>query len=290
MKMKKYIYQLFIALFAIGFMNSCSEDWGGTLPGNDTSPVATVYKYAPSRPYNSDNDVKIRVAINSKTTEAYYLVEKTANITMDESAYMDHVVSKGTKLTVTPAENSGESIAEFMVTDLYGDHTITVVAVGNGTKTLAKTTFTGLDWETKAEGTYYFATKALSGTAAATILRMASKPTALQICTTNAKLYRLKDLFGVGYSMKITMLDLKGEDEDGEYTFFRIPAMEIPFTHTNNLTLNVRDIGYWQGSDLWITERGYESGMYGDYFCFFLISYYTSAGTHGYGYDFFVPD
>jgi len=285
--MKKNIYQLFIALLAFGFITSCVDD-EGTLPGNDSEPVATVYQYAPSRPYNADNDIIIRVAANDKTVEAYYLVEKTADISMSESAYMDYVVSNGTKL----AGISGESTADVILTNLFGDYTITVVAVGNGTKTSAKTTFSGLDWTDVATGTYYFAGSGFTASATANLQNLfgTSTPTVLQVCTTDSKLYRFKDVFGAGYSMKINMLTLTGNDEDGEYTFFRIPVAETPAIYGNYGTVSVRDIGYWQGSDAWVTDNGYESGMYGDYYCFLFIQYFVSAGSLGYGYDFFVPD
>ena len=279
--MKNNIYQLFIALLAFGFMTSCVEDWG-TLPGNDSDPVATVFQYKPNRPYNADNDVIIRVAANNKTVEAYYLAEKTADISMSESAYMDKVVSTGTKLT----DISGESIADVILTDLYGDYTITVVAVGNGTKTSAKTTFSGLDWADVATGTYHFGVNANIRNA----LGVSSRPTVLQVCTTDSKLYRFKDVFGTGYSMKINMLTLKGHDADGEYTFFRIPVTETGANYGSYGALSARDIGYWQGNDTFVTEGGYESGMYADYYCFLYIQYFVSAGSAGYGYDEFVPD
>jgi len=279
--MKNKIYRLFIGLFAFGSMISCNDDVG-TVPGNDANPQATIYQYKPARPYNADNDVVIRVAANNKTVEAYYLVQKTSDMgSMDENAYMDYVVSNGTKIP----DISGESTADITLTGLFGDYTITVVAVGNGTKTSAATTFSGLDWADVATGTYYF--QAIANSAA---LFGGSTPTVLQVCTTIPTLYRFKDVFGAGYSMKINMLDITGSDEDGEYTFFRIPVAETPVTYSSYGTVSYRDVGYWQGSDAFVTDNGYESGMYDDYSCFVCIQYFVTAGNMGWGYDFFIPD
>ena len=68
--MKKYIYNLFMVLLATAAMISCTND-EGTEPGNDTNPNIVLYQYKASRPNNPDNDIVLRFAANSKTTEAY---------------------------------------------------------------------------------------------------------------------------------------------------------------------------------------------------------------------------
>jgi hypothetical protein len=281
--MKKYIYKLCIALIAATFV-SCSEE-EGTNPGSDPKPAVTVYQYKVSKPYNVDNDVIIRFATNNQTTEAYYLPEKSTDVnariaSIGEDAYADYVVENGTKLT----DVSGESNVDVTLTDLYGEYTITAVAVGKGTKTSAKTTFTGLDWADVATGTYYF-----SATISPKISQTAN-PTVLQVCTTDNKLYRFKDVFGSGYHLKINLIDYTGNDADGDYQFFRVPATETPFTYSSYGAVGVRDIGYWQGNDAWVTTNGYESGMYADYNCFIFVQWYVSAGNLGYDYDFFEVD
>jgi hypothetical protein len=281
--MKKYIYKLFSVLFvAAAVMTSCVEE-PGTEPGNDPNPAITIYKYAVSKPLNIDNDVALRFAANSRTTEAYYLAEKTADkntriASTGEDGYMDYVVSKGVKINGI----SGESVVDVTLTDLYGEYTITAVAVSGGAKTSATTVFVGLDWTTLATGTYYFFNASRIG--------ISSNPTTLQVCTTDDKLYRFKDVFGTGYHMKINLLDLKGKDSGGEYTFFRIPTTDTPFTYGDYGAVSVRDVGYWQGNDAYVTEGGYESGMYANYSCFICIQYFVSGGSLGYGYDEFVPD
>ena len=166
---------------------------------------------------------------------------------------------------------------------MYGKYAITVVVVNGNKKTSAVTEFTGLEWADVVNGTYYFAVKPdVTGE---------SRPTTLQVCTTDNTLYRLKDVFGQGANMKFQLLpDYTAKDADGTYTYFRIPATETPFTYGSHGTVSVRDIGYWQGSSAWITDNGYESGMYEDYYCFFYIQYYVSAGSLGYNYEYFVPD
>lgn len=280
--MKRYIYSLFSLLLVAALMTSCVKE-EGTEPGNDPNPAITVYKYQVSKPLNEDNDVALRFAANSKTTEAYYLAEKTADkesriASTGEEAYKEYVVSNGTKISGI----SGASDADITLTDLYGEYTITAVAVGGGAKASAATAFNGLEWTDLAKGTYHFFNSDRIG--------ISSNPATLQVCTTDDKLYRFKDVFATGYHMKINLLSLKGEDADGEYTFFRVPVTDTPFTYGDHGIVSVRDIGYWQGSDAWVTDNGYESGMYADYSCFIFIQYFVAAGSLGYDYDFFIPD
>jgi len=148
--MKKYMYRLFVALIAATVVVACSEE-DGTTPGSDSKPAVTLYQYAPGKDYNSDNDTRVRIAANNKTVEAYYLAEKTADMEpMKADAYMDYVVSNGTKIN----EISGESSADVILTGMFGDYTITVVAVGKNTKTATATTFSGLDWADLGIGTF----------------------------------------------------------------------------------------------------------------------------------------
>lgn len=285
----KFVYGLFAALLAVG-MTACSAD-EGTYEGNDALPKITIFQYEPAVPYNPDNDTQLRFAANSPTTAAYYLCEPTAErdarlASLGEAGYADYVVSNGTQLTGI----NGASADDVIITDLMGPYTISAVAVGNNTKTISTAAFTGLQWETITTGTYYFATKAIGGTPVSNIIGITETPTTLQICTTDDTLYRFKDLYATGYHLKINLLpDYTDTDEDGTYTFFRIAAQTTPY-NTNYGPLGIRDVGYWQGNDAFITEGGYESGMYEDGYCFILATYYTSAGTHGYGYDYFEPD
>ena len=266
---------------------SCKED-NGTEPGTDSQPAATIYTYEPSAPLNPDNDVNIRFVCNSKTSEAYYLVEKTTEKEahkMSEAAYADFVVANGTKLQLTEDKHSGGKVSEVTVAGLLGDYTITAVAANGGTKTSATKTFRGLMWEDVVKGTYMYSNanvQFLMG-------EITSRPTTLQICTTDETLYRFKDAFGEGMHMKINLLpDLVGEDEGGVYTFFRVKDQMISEFQGNKVY--VRDIGYWQGDDKYVTEYDFESGMYEDYSCFIYIQCHIGSTNYGYGYDYFIPD
>lgn len=266
---------------------SCKED-NGTEPGTDSQPAATIYTYEPSAPLNPDNDVNIRFVCNSKTSEAYYLVEKTTEKEahkMSEAAYADFVVANGTKLQLTEDKHSGGKVSEVTVAGLLGDYTITAVAANGGTKTSATKTFRGLMWEDVVKGTYMYSNanvQFLMG-------EITSRPTTLQICTTDETLYRFKDAFGEGMHMKINLLpDLVGEDEGGVYTFFRVKDQVISEFQGNKVY--VRDIGYWQGDDKYVTDHGFESGMYEDYSCFIYIQCHIGSTSYGYGYDYFIPD
>lgn len=277
--MKKYIYSLFAVLLVTAAMTSCTVE-EGTVPGNDKEPNVVLYSYTVKKPYNEDNDIALRLAFNNQVESAYYLAEKASEkdsrvASMGEDGYMDYVVSNGTKI----GEVTGNT--DLTLTDMYGKYAITIVAVNGAKKASASTEFTGLEWNDVVTGTYYFGViPAVTGE---------STSTTLQICTTDNTLYRLKDVFGKDSHMKIQLLpDYTATDDDGTYTYFRIPATETPFTDAGT-TIGVRDIGYWQGSTAWITDNGYESGMYEDYNCFFCIQYYA-AKSKGYNYEYFVPD
>lgn len=153
--MKKNIYRLFIFFLTTTAMFSCSED-DGTEPGSDSNPMVTIYQYTPKSPYSADNDVSLRFATNNKTTELYYLAEKTAKkdslvSALGKDAYMQRVVSTGVKVN----DISGASNADVILTNLKGVYTITAVAVGSGSMTSSDISFMGLDLQPYAEGTYY---------------------------------------------------------------------------------------------------------------------------------------
>jgi len=277
--MKKYINKLLAVVLATATITSCKVE-EGTVPGNDKNPNVVVYSYTAQKPYNEDNDIALRLAFNNQVESAYYLAEKASEkesrlSSLGEEGYMDYVVSNGTKISEVTADT------DLTLTDMYGKYAITIVAVNGTKKTSASTEFTGLEWNDVVTGTYYFKViPAVTGE---------STSTTLQICTTDNTLYRLKDVFGKDSHMKIQLLpDYTATDDDGTYTYFRIPATETPFTDAGT-TIGVRDIGYWQGSTAWITDKGYESGMYEDYYCFFMIQYYA-AKSKGYKYEYFIPD
>lgn len=275
----------FLGLAGAFCMTSCSEE-EGTNPGGDSKPVVTIYQYEASGDYDADSDVALRLAANSATDAVYYIAETTddfnAKMTeLGEEGYKNHVVSDGTKVE----DLSGAGDQDVVVTGLKGAYTIAVVAVNGGTKTLSTTTFVGQNWITKAVGTYYFGILGSLGLEEATGIE-------LQQLATNETAWRFKNLYGKGYSLNITLLpDYTSEDEDGIYTFFRIPSQGIGLTYGSYGEINVRDVGYWQGDDAYVTDYGYECGMYEDYSCFIIGQFFVAAGSLGYNaYDYFVPD
>lgn len=284
--MKKYIESLLLLCVTAFALTACSED-DGTNPGTDGGPSVVVYQYAPAQPYNADNDVTLRFATNNKVEAVYYLSEPEADYNshlseMGEAGYDDYVVENGTEVEGV----EGASNVDVTLTGMYGTYYITAVAVSGNQKKAYTTTFTGLDWEDVTNGTYVFNGQVVSGNA----LGLSPVATTLQVCTTDPTLYRFKDLFGEGYSMKINMLDLHGQDDQGSYQFFRVPEMATPYTYGNYGQISVKDIGYLQGDESFVTAGGYESGMYEDGYCFVMVAYTVSAGYLVYGYDFFIPN
>lgn len=271
---------------------SCKVD-EGTEPGNDSNPSVSVYQYKVSAPFNEDNDVKIRFATNDVVVEAYYFSEKTSDMearynSVGEDGYMDYVIENGTKIDGI----SGASNVDVTLTGLIGEYTITAVAVSKSSRSMSQTVFTGLEWEDVVQGTYQFGTEDIGSgpMAAKDIIGMNAVQTTLQVCTTNDMLYRFKDIYGTGKHLKINLIDYFNSDESGEYQYFRVPLTETPYTFGNYGAISVSDIGYWQGDESFVTQRGYESGIYEDNNCFICVAYTVSAGYLCYGYDYFVPD
>ena len=283
--MKKYIYA--IAVLPLLSLWSCSAD-EGTEPGHDSKPAVTVYTYTPSDPnLNPDNDVAVRFATNSATSDVYYLYQPTTEVKAaiknnGESAFIDNVIANGEKISVNGASN-----VDINLTGLRGENTICAVAVGNNNKRLATATFTGLDWEQVKLGVFHI-NQAFIG--------VKETECALEICKTDDSLYRLKDVFGEGYSMKMQLIDVQGKDEDGVYTLFRIPASNTPwqvrFQSGEDSTLFAEDIGYWQGNAAFVTGvTGYENGFYEDGSAFFRIAW-MADGVGCIGFEtpsFFIP-
>lgn len=280
--LKKYFYTLWVAAAAFA-LAACSET-EGTNPGTEADPVVTVYQYEPGEGYNADNDIALRFVANGKVSEFYFYNElkenKEAYIAANgEQAYADQVVANGTHVDVSDTDY------ETTLTDMEGLYAITVVAVGNnGQKAVYENTFQGLAWEDVVSGTYQFGILGSMG--------LSSSPTVLQRCTTDETLYRFKDVFKEGYSLKFTLLpEYTGKDNDGTYTFCRVATQQTGLVYGDYGVINVRDIGYWQGDDEYVLSYGFESGMYEDYSAFFMLQFYISAGSLGYNnYDIFIPN
>ena len=286
--MKKLTY--IVSAIAVILSAAACTAIEGTEPGNDSLPGVAIYQYAPGAGYNADNDVKILVAANSKADNVYYIAEKKADydshIAQGEQSYAQYIISSGTKLTVNPTGMGGTKEAEVYIKGLEGEYVITAVASAGSDTDLSSTSFTGLLYEDYKTGKYIFGN--------ATIAKIMGGDTIegvkLMKCTNKANIYLFKDLFGAGHSMKIeTLPDYTGYD-DGNYTFFRIPAQPTGLTYGNYGEIGVRDIGYWQGNSAWITDNGYESGIFDDGYCFIYAQWYVSAGSLGYKYDYFVPE
>lgn len=288
--MNKTKYLLGLLAIPAMIMTSCSAD-EGTEPGGDSKPVVTLYSYEPSSEYNPDNDVVVRFVPNNKVDEIYYLAELESDVAAfvkanGEDAYVERVLENGTKIAVA----DGEAYSDVMLTDMFGLYTISAVAVNGGKRHRSTVDFLGLQWEHVVDGVYYF------GIPAALRNNLgcpASNLTELQICTTDPTIYRFRDLYGTGRSLKIYLMDQTGKDQDGKYTFFRVPRQNTSFTFGNHGTVFVQDVGYWQDNSAFVTEGGYESGMYEDYSCFVMLNWSVAAGnlaSPGFFTDSFIPN
>lgn len=268
---KKYI----MVLAAAPMLWACSADMGSD-PGTDPNPAVTLYTYVPSEG-NPDNDVTVRFVTNNKATSVKYLAVPSADVeNLNEAQLLSKVETDG-KIV----ENlGGNSYADITLTDIYGDYTI--AAVANGSSLGNRVTFTGLSWDTLKEGTFFLNNKNIPAE---------STVAALEFCTTDPKLYRIRDAFGEGHSLKLDLLDLSGEDEDGKFTLFRVKAQPTPWTFGNHGQISVYDVGYWQGNESYVTGlTNYANFLYEDGYVATCLVWYVSAGYINYGYSYFIPN
>lgn len=275
---KKYI----AVLAAAPLLWACSAD-EGTMPGTDPTATVTLYTYAPTEDgTNPDNDIVVRFVTNNKTQSVKYLLETTAEVDTllahgGKDALRNLIMEKGTELS----DIQPDSYKDITLTDIHGSYYI--VAVANGNSLSGKVKFLGLDWNKLKEGTFYYINAGVVGDDP----RMSEA--SLEICTTDKMLYRIKNAFGNGTSLKMAMLDKFGKDADGKYQYFRVPPTETGIISPKYGMVSVRDIGYWQGDESFVTTGGYESGLYEDGSAFFCIQSYVSAGSFGYDYSYFIP-
>ena len=281
--MRKIIYMSVASLMLTTMFVACEEE-EGTAPGNDSEPIVTIYSFAPESTYNSDNDLKVRVAANNKASEIYYLAELTSSVDAyisanGASAYYEKVISEGTKVNVAPTE-----VGDVYVTDMFGQNTITFVASNGSKKNAATLLFYGYTWNTVSKGTYTYSAKAASR------LGVESAATELQVNADDATSYRFKDLWGTGSHMYLSTTEYTDEDEDGVYTFMRVPSQTTPYEFGSYGAINVRDIAEWQGDDSYVTSA-LGSVLYSDgSYAYIVVQYFVSDGSLGYGADEYVAE
>lgn len=271
MKALKYI----LMLAAAPMLWACSADMGSE-PGTDPDPAVTLYSYAPAGDYNPDNDITVRFVTNNKVTSVKYLLAPSADVKdLSEGQLLSKVESEGK----TVENLGGNSYADVTLTDIHGDYVI--AAVANGSSIGNRISFTGLSWETLKEGTFILNNDNIP---------VESTEAALEICTTDPKLYRIRDAFGKGYSLKLDLLNVTGTDEDGKYTLFRVKKQPTPWTFGNYGQIFVYDVGYWQSNESFVTsETNYANFLYEDGFVATCLVWHVSAGYINYGYSYFQP-
>lgn len=285
--MKKLAYILSVALLGI-FAASCTEQ-EGTVPGSDGQPKVTIFQYTPSAEYNADEDVSIRIVKNKQTTSAKYLVEltkdKEAAIEADgEKAYIEKVLANGTDITF-----SDEGTFDVLLTGLANFYDITVVAVNGSKKELCSSTFEGLAWKPGIKGVYTIYNGNIRGLTAG---GDAGQVTELQQCESDEKLFRFKDLYGAGKSLKIKVTDDDPVDTGtyGLIRYFRVARQSTSLVHATYGPVDVLDFGYDLGDD-YFYDGGYNCYKYDDDgYCVLNLRYRVSAGAFNSMVDVFEPD
>ncbi|MBP5567223.1 MAG: hypothetical protein J6X57_07055 [Bacteroidales bacterium] len=285
--MKKLAYILSVALLGI-FAASCTEQ-EGTVPGSDGQPKVTIFQYTPSAEYNADEDVSIRIVKNKQTTSAKYLVEltkdKEAAIEADgEKAYIEKVLANGTDITF-----SDEGTFDVLLTGLANFYDITVVAVNGSKKELCSSTFEGLAWKPGIKGVYTIYNGNIRGLTAG---GDAGQVTELQQCESDEKLFRFKDLYGAGKSLKIKVTDDDPVDTGtyGLIRYFRVARQSTSLVHATYGPVDVLDFGYDLG-DNYFYDGGYNCYKYDDDgYCVLNLRYRVSAGAFNSMVDVFEPD
>lgn len=290
--MKKNIIYGIGACLAALCISSCDPN-ADVILENDNSgttgePYATINQYTVDGDYNPDNDTRLRVTFNENVSEAYYLVELSAEKEQfieenGEQAYMQRVVDNGTSITIEEETRS----ADIIITGLAGENDITVVSVGKDKKMKANTAFfTGITWMDVCTGTYYTSVLTPLGIPA----ELPNKK--LQVADVNPNMYRIVDLYKSGYSLKFTKIENTGVDKGGKFNMIREEWQPIGLNYAQ-YGLYIQDIGYWQGDDSFVLAGGYHGGMYEDNSIFFFHAYCIDDGRalpNGYNYEYFIPN
>ena len=282
--MKKYSEKLLLVLFALVVLTACKDE-EGTDVGSDSQPKVTLYKYDAAPPADPDNDIRLRVAANNKTEAAYYFVETKAEKEargMSEAAYNDFVVSNGKRIEGI----TGESYADVNASGLYGECIITVVAVNGGTKVASTYNFLGLEWNEVVSGTYTFGDYAVSRCG------MPSKTTkvTMYVCKTDENLYKIKDLYGAGWSLKFTKTEERDKVDGVGVTFVRVNTTQLPYEYQTYGQMYLRDMAYGYNNDAYIANLSYGCYLFDDNRAFFTFRYGVSAGNVTWDNDEFIPD
>ncbi len=275
MKSLKY---LLLAL-PLALLGACSADEGSE-PGTNPVPTVTLFHYTPDaeKGLNPDNDVTVRFATNSATTAVYYKVDLEEDMkayisSNGTAAYMQKIIEEGEKIEVNGADNIDKD-----VTGIKGACVLVAVATNGGSHSMDSFSFFGLDWTSIVPGYIQYNIQGLPH----------GQNCELQKCTNVEDLYRIKDAFPAGMSMKFTVTDKKGTNENGNFTLVRVPENESPWS-TSSGPVYVGDIATWKADDnLAFTQ--YPSFMYEDYFCEFALAWYVSPTAYvGMNYAYFVP-
>lgn len=289
--MKKNIIYSIGACLAALCISSCDPN-ADVILENDNSgttgePYATINQYTVDGDYNPDNDTRLRVTFNENVSEAYYLVELSAEKKQfieenGQQAYMQRVVDNGTSITIEEETRS----ADIIITGIAGENDITVVSVGKDKKMKANTAFfTGITWMDVCTGTYFTSVLAPLGIPA----ELPNKK--LQVADVNPNMYRIVDLYKSGYSLKFTKIENTGVDEGGRFNMIREEWQPIGLNYGQYGPLYIQDIGYWQGDDSFVLAGGYHGGMYEDNSIFFYHAYCIGDGRSvGYNYEYFIPN
>jgi len=284
--MKKSLYLIGAAVVLLS-VAACQEK-EGTEPGKDGSPLVTAYQYDPGKGYNADEDVKIRFVKNDKVKSAFFLEElssakKAAIEAEGEDAYIAKVLEQGTEIEFE------DGVRDTVLTGLANYYDVTVVAINGGKKVLSSLQFSGLAWKAGVTGTYTFGGTSKNGpTLPYYGLAPATVTVEFQQCEFDDDLYRFKDVYGPGKSLKIRMTDDDPVDDGrGTYQYFRVADQTPTGLSIMGYDVYVRDIGYAVSEDyFYALGSDYDCGYFlADGSCNLNLQYYCGAGSLGYAWD-----
>ena len=275
--MRKYIYSILTVAMSLFTFSSCSYD-DGVERGGDKDMKITLYEYSVSAPLSVDNDLHLRVCGNNLVQEVYYKVfSETDYSQLSESAIVDKTKSEGTKAELAEDPQNGGYVADFVVKDMVNACRIAIVGVNGNNYSFASTEFFGLQYEDICKGKYKFASfyeKSIGGVAPAEVV--------LQKCTNKEGLYRFKDLYGTGCSLKFYLTGETAKDKDGNvYKEIYSPSNDTPYSYDSYGQVFTRDYYTLNGSNI--------GAFYDDNYVELCMNYYVSAGSLGSAWEDFIP-
>lgn len=229
---------------------------------------------------NKYNGMSIPITVNYSLDGVFYKVMSAKEYEEKASSDLaDYIKKAGYEIMHYPHSGESATVSASKLSD--GDIIAIAAFFGNESMVYTKT-FQNPTWTDIYKGTYTFYNRMPE--------RLSAMPyqnkVILQKSDNIDGLYRIKDLYGVGYHLLIYGTGKTEEDENGKYELGCVPATETPYSYSSYGAVSCRDVYYWQNR----IEGYLEDKIYENFSIDIWMQYFVSTGSIGYGWEHFEPE